>query len=592
MRRRLIARGSAVTELHAPVQVEVVASLARHLAFSPVAFAVTDGPAHLVRYANTAFRQLQSAGEIAVGQSPSNHVQPLADLTPLLDRAFRRAETIRDELVVPADGTDAHWSCTIWPIPADTHVPEGLVMEVRPAAVVDAALSRQRNIAERLLLAALREQDTAHDALEASQRAAFLATASRDLAMSLDQDATRDMVTRRVLPREGTWCIVDIVESNGALHRLAVVHPDPAKQILARRLADHWDPQPGDAIGTPSVAYSGGPPAVITHESGAALIAAAHGPENLATLKQIGFGALLVVPLVVRGSLLGAITFVSRHGEAPFSPEEITLASELADRCAMALDNARLYRESDALRATADMANRAKTAFLGNMSHELMTPLNAIGGYAELIEMGLHGPVTGEQRTDLTRIKQNQQHLLRLISEILTFVRSESGRMEYRFAEMPVRAALNDVVDMLKGAIEEKAQTLEWGRIDANAVAWADPDRVRQILMNLVMNALKYADVPAGRITLSATVAPATVSIHVSDVGPGILPEKLQAIFQPFVQLAAGLTKRQGGVGLGLAISRDLARAMNGDLTVESTLGVGSRFTLTLPRAPDASVAG
>lgn len=580
-----------MTAARESVDVSVVASLARHLAFSPVAFAVTEGPAHVLRYANSAFRRLESEGEIAIGRPPSGGKRPTTNLTPLLDRAFRGGETVRDELLAPAEGAVARWSCTMWPIAAVTQKPEGLVLEVRDAGLIEGAISRQRAIAERLLLGALREQDTAQQAVEASRRATFMASASRDLAMSLDEDATRKIVQRRALPREGTWCIVDIVESNGAIHRLAVVHPDPAKQALASTLTDHWYPQPDDPIGAPSVTRpGGGEPKVITHDSGAALVAAAHGPENLATLRKLGFGALLVVPLVVRAKVLGAITFVTGEGDAPFSPEEITLASDLADRCAMALENARLYREADHLRAAAEVANQAKSEFLGNMSHELRTPLNAIGGYAELLEMGLRGPVTPEQRTDLERIKQNQQHLLTFISEILSFVRAESGRMEYRFTEVSIQSALNDVAEMLDGAIKERKLALDRRGDDVDALVWADADRLRQILMNMMMNAVKYTAVGGGNITLSSTVTRHTVIIQVADAGPGIPPGKFEAIFEPFVQLTTGLTNRQGGVGLGLAISRDLARAMNGDLTVDSTVGVGSRFTLTLPRAePDST---
>ena len=570
--------------------VSVVKSLARHLAFSPVALAVTEGSGHVLRYANRAFQELQRSGEIAIGKAPEGGWGAATDLTPLLDRALAGAETVRDESLAAPAGASQRWSCTVWPYPSDDSVPEGLVMEVRDAGYVEGALARQRAIAQRLLLGALREQDLARDALAAGDRAKFLASASRDLAMSLDQDATREIVRRRALPRDGAWCIVDVIESNGGLHRLAVVHPDPMKQELARTLTDDWIPTPGDPIGAPTMMGSvGSEPKVITHDSGQALIAAAHGPENLAILRELGFGALLVVPLVVRAATIGAITFVTREGDPPFSREEIDLASELADRCAMALDNARLYHEADALRVSADAANRAKSDFLGGMSHELRTPLNAIGGYAELIEMGLRGPVTPAQRTDLTRIRRNQQHLVALISDILHFVRTESGRMEYNFEEVPIEAALSDVAEMFDGAITQLNLTVNRPPGDQYAAVWADSNRVRQILLNLLTNAVKYS--PAeGTITLSHTMTRHDVLIQVSDSGPGIPPEKLETIFEPFVQLATGLADRQGGVGLGLAISRDLARAMNGNLTVDSTVGVGSRFTLALPRVrPDSA---
>lgn len=562
----------------------VVTDLARHLAFAPVAFAVTKGPTHVVRYANSAFRRLQESGDIIIGQDASSEDRRSANLTPLLDRAFREAEIIRDELLAPPEGA-SRWHCTVWPIVVDPGTPQGLVIEVRDAAYVEGAIARQRAIAERLLLGALRHQDTARQATETGHRAEFLAAASRDLARSLDQDATREVIQRSTLPREGTWCIVDIVESSGAIHRLAVIHPDPAKQELVKALADQWFPkpeQPEDILNL--VRRAGGKPIAITPDSEAALISAVHGAENLAVLRRLGFGALLVVPLIARDTVLGTITFVTPEGGAPFSADEIALASDLADRCAMALENARLYREADALRASADEANRAKSEFLSKMSHELRTPLNAIGGYVELIELAKKS-LTEEQRSNLSRIKHNQEHLVTLISQLLSFVRTESGRMEYRFAEIPVQAALNDVGEMLDGLIRDRGLRLDLRPGDASVAVWADADRIRQILMNLVMNAVKYTKAGGGSITIGFTATADEVHIQVADAGPGIPAEKLEAIFDPFVQLTNGLEQRQGGVGLGLAISRDLARAMKGDLTVESTVGVGSRFTLTLPRA-------
>ena len=536
-------------------------------------------------YANAAFLQLQESAEISIGVPDGEIGEGTADLTTLLDGALSAADTIRDAHLTAHNGTRSPWNCTVWPYPSEELVPEGLVMEIRDAGFVEAAIARQRTIAERLLLAALREQDAAREAVAASDRAKFLSRASHDLALSLDQDATREIVRRRTLPRDGVWCIVDVIESNGAMHRLAVVHPDPTKEELARKLSQDWIPQPGDPIGASTILDAWGTePTVIEHDSGDALIAAAHGPEKLAILQELGFGALLIVPLVVRGTPLGALTFVTPAGDVPFSREEITLASELGDRCAMALDNARLYHEADALRDSAEAANRAKSDFLGSMSHELRTPLNAIGGYTDLIDMGLRGPVTAEQRTDLTRIRRNQQHLLRLISDILNFVRTESGRMEYDFRDVPVDPTVSQVVEMLEGAMEQRNIALERLPGDVSATVWADGNRVRQILLNLLTNAVKYSQKEGGTITLSTTMTRYDVLIQVSDNGPGIPPEKLEVIFEPFVQLATGLANRQGGVGLGLAISRDLARAMSGDLTVDSTVGIGSRFTLSLPR--------
>jgi signal transduction histidine kinase len=560
------------------------ASVGKHLAFAPVAFAVTEGPTHALLYANTLFRTLQSAGTISLGEATASEPSSAtAYLNPLLDEVFRSAGTVRDAMLQPRDKSAASWSCTIWPVTGADDAPAKLVIEIRDVALIQRATVRQREVAERLLLGALRDQDAARDAVGSSDRAEYLASASRALSMSLDEGTTRDTVRRLSLPRAGTWCIVDVLESNGAIHRLAVVHPDPAKEALARRLEDLWPAEMGETMSAAAELRSRHP-TVVTHEAGAILLEAAHGPENLRILREIGFGALLVVPLIVRARVQGGITFVSRDGDPPFTSEEIGLAVDLAARCAMALDNARLYREADALRVVAEKANQSKGEFLGSMSHELRTPLNAIGGFAELIEMGIQGAVTEEQHVSLARIKANQQHLLMLITEILNFVRLESGRMEYHNSAVSMTKALNDVAAMLSTAVDDKSLTLERPQAGTDAMAWADGDRVRQILVNLVMNAVKYTQTGGG-ITLSCNVVGDTVVAEVADTGPGIDRQKLESIFEPFVQLMSGLKDRSGGVGLGLAISRDLARAMDGDLIVHSIVGTGSRFTLTLPAA-------
>jgi signal transduction histidine kinase len=564
------------------------ASIGKHLALAPVAFAVIEADARTVLYANAVFRHLQSHDQIRTGNPRDDGGRARgADLTPLLDYAARNQRTIRDAVLDPPQGEAARWSCSIWPVVDSPDAPPRLVVEVRDVELIEGIKKRQRAIAQELLLGALRAQDAAGNAVHATERARFLAKASQDLSLSLDEPTTRETMQRLSLPRPGTWCIVDVIESNGAIHRLAAIHPDPAKQALARLLETR---QPSN-VDTPAGEDSVEPPRqpiVLTEASGTALVRAARGEANLRILREIGFGSLLIVPMVVRSHVQGTITFVSPPGDVPFTPDEIGLASDLAARCAMALDNARLYHEADTLRRAAETANRTKTQFLGMMSHELRTPLNAIGGFTELLEMGIHGPVTEQQRTALGRIKANQRQLLTLITEILNFVRIESGRMEYHFGRVSLMRALTDVSVMLRGAADEKRVTLAIGDAGTEVTAFADSDRVRQILVNLVMNAVKYT--PAGgTITLSCATLDDTVLARVVDTGPGIEPKQLATIFEPFVQLAASLSDQRSGLGLGLPVSRDLARAMKGDVTAESTMGVGSSFTLSLPRARESA---
>ena len=242
--------------------------------------------------------------------------------------------------------------------------------------------------------------------------------------------------------------------------------------------------------------------------------------------------------------------------------------------------------ESELRRLTSDAmdANRAKSDFLAAMSHELRTPLNAIGGYAQLIEMGVRGPITEEQRIDLLRIQRSKDHLDALVSDVLNFAKLGSGRLEFRVRPIGVRRVLDDVVEMLAPQLDKKRLRLILGATPNDVTMAVDQDKARQILLNLFANALKFTP-PDGSIALDVETQPTTVAIAVRDTGIGIPAGQLERIFEPFVQARRSVDPSDHGFGLGLAISRQLARAMGGDLTVRSTVGEGSTFTLVVPRA-------
>ena len=252
--------------------------------------------------------------------------------------------------------------------------------------------------------------------------------------------------------------------------------------------------------------------------------------------------------------------------------------------------------EAEEARRAAEAANRAKSEFLATMSHELRTPLNAIGGYAELIELGIHGPVTDAQRTALARIQQSQRHLLGLIAGVLDYSRVEAGAVTYRIVDLPVAEAVAEAETLVAPQLRAKGLGYTWSGAPPGLCLRADREKLQQILLNLLGNAVKFTharDGVPGRIEVACTVerdagddsAAGCVQLHVCDTGVGIAADALERVFEPFVQADQRLTRTHAGVGLGLAISRDLARGMGGDLTVESTPGEGSQFTLTLPRA-------
>ena len=237
-----------------------------------------------------------------------------------------------------------------------------------------------------------------------------------------------------------------------------------------------------------------------------------------------------------------------------------------------------------AAREQAEAANRTKGEFLAVMSHELRTPLNAIGGYAELMEMELRGPLTESQRADLRRIQQSQRHLLGLINQVLNYTRVDTGTVHYDITDVPVGEALAAAEALVVPQVRAKRLTYALAACDPQLRVRADEAKLQQILLNLMTNAIKFTEA-RGQIRVSCERQGDAVAIAVADTGIGIAEDKLASVFEPFVQVDAKLTRQHDGVGLGLAISRDLARGMGGDLTARSTPDVGSTFSLVLPLA-------
>jgi len=269
--------------------------------------------------------------------------------------------------------------------------------------------------------------------------------------------------------------------------------------------------------------------------------------------------------------------------------QELIRTREALEAKTAALAQARA--EADAARAAAQQANEAKGRFLNMISHELRTPLGAIGGYASLLCEGIHGPLTEKQRQFMGRIQHNQQHILRLVNELLDIAKIESGQFPLNVGAFHVKAVLDSVQTMIEPQMRESQLRLDVRSGDPSLRFHADGERVEQIVLNLLSNAVKFT--PAGgSVSVTTESTEERVRLRVQDSGIGIPAEKLEAVFQPFFQVESSPGRGSRGTGLGLAISRELARAMGGDLTVESAKGKGSTFTLSLPRVTAATTEG
>jgi signal transduction histidine kinase len=316
----------------------------------------------------------------------------------------------------------------------------------------------------------------------------------------------------------------------------------------------------------------------------AMLVGGAQNDAHLAMLRALHFRSIMIVPLVARDRVLGALTLVMAESERRFTESDLAVAVDLGQRAGVALDNARLLRN-------AAEANAAKTEFLRTVSHELRQPLNAMRGYLDLWQAGIRGELPAAMREDVARLARNQEHLGVLIEDLLSFTRLDAGRLEVERVPIPIAPIFAALEAMVRPQMLARGLLFSHDVGDPAVAARGDRDRVVQICLNLLTNAMR-ATPPGGRVTLGCVADEGAVTITVSDTGVGIPPNKLDAVFDAFTQLGRALNAPKEGAGLGLAISRGLAEAMHGTLTVRSALGEGSTFSLRLPRATgDAHVA-
>jgi signal transduction histidine kinase len=321
----------------------------------------------------------------------------------------------------------------------------------------------------------------------------------------------------------------------------------------------------------------------------------AHDDEHASALTTVGVKSCMIIPLRSRDRLLGVVSFVS--GVRSYDAADLTLGREVGGRAAIAIDNVQLFAAEQRARAEAEaaatraaQANKTKSEFLATMSHELRTPLSAIIGYGELLIDGITGPLNDPQREQLMRIKASAGHLLGLIDELLTFSRFEAGRETAQSEPVDVAVILDEAYRIAWPLAKSRKLGLTVTRPDAPLTMVTDGSKLRQILVNLLSNSIKFTE--RGEVSLVARAVGDDVWFVVRDTGIGIAPENMERIFDPFWQVEQTHARRVGGTGLGLSVTRALARLLGGDVVVESNVGAGSTFEVHLPRIRVAQADG
>jgi len=418
------------------------------------------------------------------------------------------------------------------------------------------------------------EQRHAREAADhARTQATFLAEASTALSSSLDYEATLKSVADLAVPRFADWCAVDIADERGALQRLAVAHVDPAKVELARTLEQRYPGDPRASGGIHEVIRTGRP-AYISRIPPAMIEAAARDAEHLRILRELQITSYMCVPLTVQGGAVGAITFVSAESGREYSENDLRFARELAVRASLAVENARAY-------ARANEASRLKDEFLATLSHELRTPLNAVLGYSRMLRLQTMAPEKAQPAIET--VERNASALKQIIEDVLDVSRIVAGRLRLNVAPVDLPDILQEAVATVMPAADAKGVRIETMLEPLHTPVSGDADRLQQVVWNLLSNAIKFTP-RGGRVQVRLARVNSHVEVTVSDTGRGIGPDFLPHVFERFRQADASFSREQGGLGLGLAIAKQLIELHGGTIGAESGgAGEGATFTVKLP---------
>ena len=434
------------------------------------------------------------------------------------------------------------------------------------------------DVTERVELLAA-ERAARAEAEAARRRLELLARAGAELSGSLDPDETLQAIAKVIVPAVADWCRIDLLDDAGVLQRRLAYHSDPERSRRALDLSRRLRAAPG-TVGSMAWAIRNSQPFYGRFDEPRALA----DPALREYTQVFGMHAHFILPLVARGRTIGAMAVVQAESGRDLSEDDRALIQELGHRAALALDNARLYREAETARRQAEAANRAKDEFLAMLGHELRNPLAPITTALDV--MARRNPEAGVQERRI--IGRQVKHLSRLIDDLLDVSRITQGKIQLRREAVDMKAVVANAVELTRPVFEQHEHPVQLQLTDAATVVQGDAVRLTQVLCNLLVNAGKFTPV-TGRVCLSLEVSGGQVHAAVQDEGRGMAPELLPRVFEPFVQGRQDIDRQRGGLGLGLAIVRSLVELHGGRVAAASDgPGQGSRFDVWLPLADGA----
>jgi PAS domain S-box-containing protein len=413
-----------------------------------------------------------------------------------------------------------------------------------------------------------------YDELQRAERAsAFLVEASTILGSSLDYQDTLKRIAHIAVPSVADWCAVDVVDESGTVKRLAVAHTDPTKIQQLHLLEARYPPEPSSPYGVHEVVRTKAP-VMMEFIPDELLVRRARDPEHLRLLRELGLSSYMCVPLLSRGRVLGVMTFVAAESRHRYTQADLALAEQIASRSALAIENAYAYEE-------ARRASTLKDEFLATLSHELRTPLNAILGYTRMLRSGLLSADRYSHAIDV--VDRNATSLTQLVEDVLDVSRIVSGKIRLNVQPVDIPGVLRNAVASVLPAADAKGVRVQTVIDPFAPPVSGDPERLQQIAWNLLSNAVKFTP-RGGRVQVRLERVDSHVEIVVSDTGVGIKPEFLPHVFERFRQADSRFTREHGGLGLGLAITRQIVEMHGGTIQAASGgEGQGATFRVKLP---------